>query len=111
VGREDRARAAAIAALALCVAPAHAQAVSYTGQISMLEAWPLGNVAFTLNTPGVPCNGQFILNKSDAGTNRMFAILVAAKAAGTPVRVYFVTCGPAELAGGNYAQVAYLYME
>lgn len=93
-------------------APAVAQSSpSYTGTITMLEGWRLGNVAFTISATGVPCNGQFVLNKSDAGTSKLFAMLVAAKTAGTPVRVYFGGCGPAESAGGDYAQVAYLYME
>jgi hypothetical protein len=101
-----------LAALALVMgAPAFSQSPNFTGTITMLEGWASGNVAFTLSASGVPCNGQFILNKSADGTNRLFAILVAAKAAGTPVRVYYGGCGSAEGAGGNYAQVAYLYME
>ncbi|MBC8025493.1 MAG: hypothetical protein H7Y89_05855, partial [Steroidobacteraceae bacterium] len=99
-GRQSKiARAATIFGIAMFagVMPAAAQAPpSYSGLITMLEGWRQGNVAFTLSATGVPCNGQFILNKSDAGTPKLFAILVAAKAAGTPVRAYFGGCGPAE---------------
>lgn len=113
--RSDIVRAAIFSAMTLVAGamPAAAQnPSSFTGLITMLEGWRQGNVAFTLSAPGVPCNGQFILNKSDGGANKNFAILVAAKAAGTPVRVYFGGCAPAEgTAGPDYVQVAYLYME
>ncbi len=104
--------AAAALGMMLVVGVVRAQtAAYYTGEITMLEAWRTGNVAFTLNAAGVPCNGQFILNKSDPGTPRLYAMLVAAKAADRTVRAYFDFCGPAEGYGStNYAQVAYLYL-
>src|SRR5688500_14218807 len=109
--KSDLVRAAIFSTMTLVASamPAAAQTQSsYSGLITMLEGWRQGNVAFTLSAPGVPCNGQFILNKSDGGTNKNFAILVAAKAAGTPVRVYFGGCGPAEgTVGSDYVQVAY----
>jgi hypothetical protein len=44
----------------------------YTGTITQLEVWITGNVAFTLGPSATPpCNGQFILNKSDAGTKNL----------------------------------------
>jgi hypothetical protein len=76
-----------------------------------LEAWRSGNVAFTLNATGVPCNGQFILSKSDEGTKNHYAMLMAAKTAGRTVRAYFIGCGPAEgVPSSNYALVNYLYL-
>jgi len=101
--------AAAIAGFNL---PTNAQSAAYyTGEVTMLEAWRTGNVAFTLSVSDVPCNGQFILNKSDPGSRNLYAILVTAKASGRTVRAYFDGCGLAEGYGGtNYAQVAYLYL-
>lgn len=102
---------AALAAAAF-VTSAHAQSAYYTGEVTMLEAWRSGNVAFSLSAVGVPCNGQFILNKSDPGSKNLYALLVTAKATGRTVRAYFDGCGLAEGYGGtNYAQVAYLYLE
>jgi hypothetical protein len=96
-----------IAAIANAQSPAY-----YTGEVLMLEAWRTGNVAFTLNASGIPCNGQFVLNKSDPGMKNLYAMLVAAKAADRTVRAYFDGCGPAEGYGStSYAQVAYLYLE
>ena len=78
----------------------------------MLEAWRTGNVAFTLSATGVPCNGQFIVNKSDPGMKNFYAMLVTAKASGQNIRAYFDGCGQAEGYGStNYAQVAYMYLE
>ena len=91
--------------------PAGAQAPAYyIGTITMLEAWRTGNVAFQLDVAGIPCNGQFIINKSDAGSKNFYATLLTAKATEKTVRVYFDSCGPAEGYGGNYAGVAYLYL-
>ncbi len=101
--------AAALAALGL--GPAYAQGQQFSGKVSMLEAWRQGNVAFSLTAAGVPCNGQFILNKSDAGAKGMYAMLMTAKATGATIRVYFDGCGPAEGTSISYAQVAYLYLE
>jgi hypothetical protein len=98
--------------LSVLPTPAIAQSPAYyIGYVEMLEAWRAGNVAFTLSVTGVPCNGQFILNKSDDGTKNLYAMLVAAKAADRTVKVYFTSCGPAEgVAGSNYAQLNYLYL-
>lgn len=107
------ARSTAISALLLLgAAPGSAQSPAYyTGEITMLEAWRTGNVAFTLDVAGAPCNGQFILNRSDDGTKNLYAMLVAAKAADRTVKVYFIGCGPAEgVSGSNYAQLNYLYL-
>jgi hypothetical protein len=76
----------------------------------MVEAWPSGNVAFRITTAGVPCNGQFILNRTAAGTRNLYALLLTAKATGRQVRVAQSTCGPADDYGGNYAIVNYLYL-
>ena len=100
-----------VALAVLSVGPADAQGQQFSGKVAMLEAWRQGNVAFTLATTGVPCNGQFILNKSDLGTKNMYAMLVAAKTTGATVRVYFEGCGSAEGTSTSYAQVAYLYLE
>ena len=84
----------------------------YVGQVTMLEAWRTGNVAFTLSAAGVPCNGQFIVNKSDPGAKNLYALLVTAKSTGQNIRAYFDGCGQAEGYGStNYAQVAYMYLE
>jgi len=100
--------------IALSVPPTLAIAQSptyYIGYVEMLEAWRTGNVAFTLAVSGVPCNGQFILNKLDDETKNLYAMLVAAKAADRTVKVYFTGCGPAEgVSGTNYAQINYLYL-
>jgi hypothetical protein len=83
----------------------------YTGNVVMLETWRTGNVAFTLSAAGVPCNGQFILNKSDPGSRNLFAVLVTAKTTERAVTVYFTGCGPAEeYSGTNYALLNYLYL-
>jgi hypothetical protein len=94
------------------MAPATAQSPDYyIGSVVMLEAWRTGNVAFTLDAVGVPCNGQFVLNKSDDGAKNLYAMLVVAKAADRAVKVYFTGCGPAEgVSGSNYAQLNYLYL-
>lgn len=92
--------------------PASAQSPEwFTGEITWLEVWRNGNVAFRMPASvAVPCNGQFVLNKSDPGTKNQYATLVAAKLAGKTVTVYFDACGPAEGYGSSYAQVAYLYL-
>ncbi len=102
---------AACVGLVLTTAAFSQSPAYYTGEVLMLEAWRTGNVAFTLDAPGVPCNGQFILNKSDPGSKGLYAMLLAAKAAGRTVRAYVDGCGAAEgHSGTNYAQVAYLYL-
>lgn len=84
----------------------------YTGTITQLEVWVTGNVAFTLGPSATPpCNGQFILNRSDDGTKNMYAALLAAKKTGTPVSITSTTCGPAEGYGAsNYNLVTYIYV-
>jgi hypothetical protein len=101
-----------VVSIAMCICSQSAAAQTpnwYSGQITWLEVWKTGNVAFRLSASGVPCNGPFILNKSDPGTKNQYALLVAAKLAGQSVTVYADACGAAETYGGNYAQVAYLY--
>lgn len=93
-----------------CAVASLAFAASHTGQVTTLEVWTSGNVAFTL-AGATPCNGQFILNVSSAGTKNQYAALLAAKQSGKPVRIYSGSCGPAEGYGGNYALVDYLYVE
>jgi hypothetical protein len=94
------------------IGPAAAQSPNYyIGTVVMLEGWRTGNVAFTLSASGVPCNGQFILNKSDDGSKNLYALLLSAKATDRTVKVYFTGCGPAEgVAGSDYAQLNYLYL-
>jgi hypothetical protein len=83
---------------------------SYTGNISLLEIWPNGNVAFKLATSVPTCNQQFVLNASQPGTKNLYAALLAAKISGKQIQVVDVgTCGPAEGYGGSYNLVAYLY--
>jgi hypothetical protein len=99
----------AVTAAGVCTL-AHAQVPNwYVGEITLLEVWRNGNVAFKLSGTGVPCNGQFILNKSESGTKNQYAALIAAKLADRTVTVYSDACGPAEDYGSNYAQVAYVY--
>ena len=88
-----------------------AQAASYSGNITWLEVWKIGNVAFRLDAPNPPCNGQFVLNKSDPGFKNLYGALIAAQLAGKRVRVYTSSCIPAENYGGNYIEVSYLYYE
>lgn len=106
-------RSSIVLALACTAGTTVAQAPAYySGQVTMLEAWRTGNVAFTLSAAGVPCNGQFILNKSDLGSKNHYAMLLTAKASGQNIRAYFDGCGQAEGYGStNYAQVAYMYLE
>jgi len=88
-----------------------ADAVNVTGNIDMLELWFNGNVAFTLSPAVSTCNGQFILNVSDAGTKNQYAALLAAKTKGVRVRVYGGgSCGPAEGSGGSYNLISYVYL-
>jgi hypothetical protein len=63
---------------------------------------------FTLDAPGVPCNGHFVLNKSDPGTKEYYAMLLAAKTSERTVRAYSDVCGPAEGSTGNFALVQFL---
>lgn len=88
----------------------NAFAAYYTGTVDMLEVWTNGNIAFTLNTTGVPCNGQFIINQSWVGAKNFYAMLIAAKTADREVSVYNVQCGFADGTAVNYALVAYLYL-
>lgn len=99
-------------ALLAGAATANAQSVpaSYQGTVSWIEIWKNGNVAFTLNASGLPCNGQFILNKSDPGLKNQYAALVTAKSTGGTVRVWAAQCLPAEEYGASYAEVTYLYL-
>lgn len=90
---------------------AQAQAPNYTGYVGWLEMWKSGNAAFTLTVGGVPCNGQFIINKSDPGAKSLYAMVMAAKLADRPIRVYGGTCIAAEGGGVNYAEVLYLYYD
>ena len=87
-----------------------ALATNFTGTVDMLETWPSGNVAFTLNGATGPCNGQFILNHSSAGTKNLYALLLAAKSTGKQVMVVQSTCGAADGYGGSYGLVDYLYL-
>jgi hypothetical protein len=102
----------ALVCAAVSPPPVRAQSPAwYSGEVIWLEVWRNGNVAFRMPTNvAVPCNGQFVLNKSDPGTKNQYATLVAAKLAGRTVTVYFDVCGPAEGYGASYAQVAYLYL-
>jgi hypothetical protein len=81
-----------------------------SGNIIWLETWKSGNAAFTLSA-GAPCNGQYILNKSDPGFKNQYAMLVAAKLADRPVRVYIGNCIASEGGGGSYAEVVYMYYD
>jgi hypothetical protein len=89
-----------------------ANASTHDGTVAQLEVWPNGNVAFTLNGTTVPCNGQAIVNASQAGVKNLYAALLSAKIAGKPVRLWTSVCGPAD--GYNpsvlYATVDYLYV-
>lgn len=93
----------------LSLAAPSAWAAQYTGSVNMLEAWPSGNIAFTLDVAG-PCNGQFIINASAPGAKNLYAALLSAKISGKTVRVAQSACGPADGYGGNYAFVDYLYV-
>ena len=66
------------------LASAPAFAAQYTGNVSILEVWKNGNVAFSLTTSVPTCNGPFILNTSDPGTKDQYAAVLAAKSRGTP---------------------------
>lgn len=101
-----------MAALGAIISAVHGQTPpNYTGNIVWLEVWKSGNVAFTLTASGVPCSGQFILNKSDDGFKNQYAALIAAKLADRPVRVYAGACIAATGGGGNYIEVVYLYYD
>lgn len=82
-----------------------------TGKIGMLEVWQNGNIAFTVvddagtNLVASKCNGQFVLNRSAAGTKNQYAILVTAHTLGKKVAIsYDDTCGTAE----NYNSSPYI---
>jgi hypothetical protein len=81
-----------------------ASATAYTGTVAMLEIWPNGNVAFSLNGVTMPCNAQAIINQSTAAAKNFYAALLAAKIAGKPVTVDTTTCGTAD---GYYPTVQY----
>lgn len=94
------------------VSPLGAQAVPnyWTGEVAMLETWPNGHVAFTLNTPTPPCGQQFVLNFNNAGFKNMYALLLTAKASGRTVKAYVGSCGTIDNGTFNYAHVTYLYL-
>ena len=50
---------AACVAVSSLMLSTSAFATYYTGNITMLETWTSGNVAFTINAPGVPCNARW----------------------------------------------------
>ncbi len=81
----------------------------YAGSVTWLEVWKSGNVAFRLDAANPPCNGQFVINKSDPGFKNLYAALIAARLAERPITVYAAACVAAEGYGGNYASVEYLY--
>lgn len=89
-------------------ASAQSPGTHYTGNVVVLEVWRTGNVVFTIDVAGLPCNGHFILNKSDPGTKDAYAMLLSAKSTDRTVRVYFDVCGPAEGGSGNFAQIQFL---
>jgi hypothetical protein len=98
-----------ITALALFSTPA--LATQYTGNVSLLEVWKNGNVAFSLLPSAPGCNSQFILNVSASGTKNQYAALLAAKTKGTPIAVYVTgTCIAAEGYGGGYHDPLYIYV-
>ena len=83
----------------IAVFPSLGNAANYTGKVSLLEVWPNGNVAFSLTGvagPGLPCNGQVVVNKSVPGVKNMYAALLAAKHTGKQVTVVSSSCGPAD---------------
>ena len=81
----------------------------YVGNVTWIEVWKAGNVAFKLDVANPPCNGQYGLNKSDPGFKNLYAALIAARFADRPITVYAPSCVPAEGYGGSYASVEYLY--
>jgi hypothetical protein len=92
---------------------AHAQAVSYTGTIEIIEIWKIGNVAFRLNGFSSACafNNWMVLNKSSDGTRNMYAALLAAKMSGKAVRISSPGCAPAENYNSTpYLQIDYLFI-
>lgn len=101
-----------ILAITLSLAGAPALAFDYTGNISMLEVWKTGEVAFIL-TPAVgTCNGQFIINPTwgDAAKS-LYAAVLAAKSKGAPIRVITGSCGPADaMPSSSYNVPIYLYV-
>lgn len=103
-------RLSALTLLACSASGAFAE--DFVGDVDQIEAWPGGNVAFTITATNanLPCNGQFILNKSADGTRNLYALLLTAKSTDRQVRISHTTCGPAEGYGGNYAVVNYLYL-
>jgi hypothetical protein len=83
----------------------------YTGNVIWLEVWKNGNVAFTLATSGVPCNGQFVINGGLEGARNAYAALLGAKLADKPLRVYVGSCVTPPGTSGSYADVNYLYID
>ena len=86
-------------------------AAEFTGTITWMEVWRNGNIAFKLSdsASASSCNGQFILNASDAGARNQYAVLLAAKLNEGQVQVNTYACGQADSYGGNYNIVEYLY--
>ena len=111
--RKRKATSAALLVVALSIASGaavHAQVPNwYTGNVTWLEVWKTGNVAFKLDAANPPCNGQYVLNKSDPGFKNLYAALIAARLTDRPVTVYVPSCVPAEGYGGSYGSVEYLY--
>ena len=95
--------------LSLCGTPA--LAADYTGNVTMLEVWRTGEVAFTLETSVGTCNSQFIINPSwgDAAKS-LYAAVLAAKSKGSPIRVITGSCGAADaMPSSSYNVPIYLY--
>src|SRR5262245_36006501 len=93
-----------------------ASAANYTGTVTWVEVWRIGNVAFRLSDPasaaGCNGNGTFILNATDAGAKNLYAALLAAKKTGTVISVSSGACVSADYTGGGnvYMIVDYLYL-
>ena len=96
--------------LSLCGAPALAS--DYTGNVSMLEVWRTGEVAFMLATTVGTCNGQFIINPSwGEPAKSLYAAVLAAKSKGAPIKVITASCGPADgMPSASYNVPVYLYV-
>jgi len=97
----------AFAAVALASLSSTAHAGIFTGTVNLLEVWPNGNVAFTINGATLPCNGQVIINQNVVGNKNLFASLLAAKHANKQVRIDTAACAPAQ---GYYPEVLYNHL-
>jgi hypothetical protein len=96
--------------LSLCGAPAFAD--DHTGNVTMLEVWRTGEVAFTLAANVTACNHQFIINPSwgDAAKS-LYAAVLAAKSKGAPIRVIASSCAAADsMPSSSYNVPIYLYV-